>query len=132
MGELLQELSLPRRSGLPRLAIEDALLRHGPSLCDELGLEPLEYRLVCIPFDVYTRIAEDCGWGGQELWTHFDGYQVTRELHLRALVGGDARFGGADDLCGVGRNYDSSHITARFALVRRDRFLARGPRPEVS
>ena len=56
---------------------------------------------------------------------------MTRELHLQALVGGDIRYGGADDLCGVGRAYDSDHITARFAVVRRDRFEAREPAHEA-
>lgn len=126
---LLEALGLSQRKGLPRLQIEDALLRRGPSLCEELGLEPARHRLVCIPFDVYNRVGPNLGWGRKELWTHFDGYQVTRELQLQALVGGDVRFGGADDLCGVARHYDSDHITARFALVRRDRFEAREPRP---
>lgn len=92
-----------------------------------LGLDPTAYRITCVPFDVYNRLADRCGWGTQRLWTHFDGYQVTRELKLQALVGGDVQYGGADDLCGVGRGYDSEHITARFALVRRDRFEAREP-----
>lgn len=126
---LLEKLGIPRRRGLPRLRIEDALLRHGRALCEELGVDPADYRLVCIPFDVYMRIAGDFGWGRREQWTHFDGYQVTRELHLQALVGGDVRFGGADDLCGVARHYDSDRITARFALVRRKRFEAREQQP---
>jgi hypothetical protein len=50
---------------------------------------------------------------------------VTREIRLLALVGGDARFGGVDDHCAVARDYDSEHLGARFAVVRRDRFLAR-------
>jgi hypothetical protein len=122
---LLEALSLPRRRGLARLAIEDALLSRGPQLCEELGLDPIAHRITCIPFDVYERLAGRHGWGKGQLWTHFDGYQVTRELHLQALVGGDIRFGGADDLCSVGRAYDSDHITARFAVVRRERFEAR-------
>ncbi len=124
---LLESLSLPRRRGLTRLALEDALLSKGPGLCEDLGLDPTAYRITCVPFDVYERLANRYGWGRQELWTHFDGYQLTRELELQALVGGDVRYGGADDLCGVGRGYDSDHITARFAIVRRDRFEAREP-----
>ena len=127
---LLESLLLPKRRGLARLAIEDALLSKGPKVCEELGLDPTAYRITCIPFDVYERVAERFGWGARQLWTHFDGYQVTRELHLQALVGGDVRFGGADDLCGVGRAYDSEYITARFAVVRRERFEAREPKGE--
>lgn len=125
---LLESLAFPRRRGLARLTIEDALLSNGPRVCEDLGLDPTAYRITCIPFDVYKRGADHYGWGARQLWTHFDGYQVTRELHLQALVGGDIRFGGADDLCGVGRAYDSEHITSRFAVVRRDRFEAREPR----
>ncbi len=127
---ILEALSLPRRRGLARLAIEDALLSRGPQLCEDLGLDPIAYRITCIPFDAYNRLADRNGWGAQRLWTHFDGYQVTRELQLQALVGGDIQFGGADDLCGVSRAYGSEHITARFAVVRRDRFDAREPRDE--
>jgi hypothetical protein len=125
---LLESLSLPRRRALARLSIEDALLSRGPQVCEDLGLDPIAYRIICIPFDVYNRLAGHYNWGTRRLWTHFDGYQVTRELKLQALVGGDAHFGGGDDLCGVGRAYDSDHITARFAVVRRDRFEARQPR----
>lgn len=128
---LLETLSLSRRRGLARLDLEDALLSKGPQVCEELGLDPWVYRLTCIPFDVYKRASGRYGWGRRELWTHLDGYQVTRDLHLQALVGGDVRFGGADDLCGVGRTYDSEHITARFAVVRRDRFGAREPSHEA-
>ena len=126
-GGVLEALSLPRRRGLPRVAIEEALLRRGPELCERAGLDPQEHRLVCVPFDVYLRAAPERGWGQRELWTHFDGYQVTRELQLHALVGGDVRFGGPSDLCGVARAYDSERILTRFALVRRARFLAREP-----
>lgn len=127
-GALLREMGLPQRQGLPRTALEDALLRHGPRICEALGLSAEAHRLVCIPFDLYLRLGPERGWGQRELWTHFDGYQISREIQLLALVGGDVRFGGTDDLCAVGRNYDSEHVTARFAVVRRDRFLAREPR----
>jgi hypothetical protein len=122
---LLAKLRLPRRKGLSRREIEHALATHGPQLCRELGLDAVEFRLVPIPFDVYERIATHHGWGKQEFWTHFDGYQVTRELRLLALVGGDVRFGGSDDLCSVARDYETPRLTARFAIVRRDRFTAR-------
>ncbi|MDP6979335.1 MAG: hypothetical protein QF570_12155 [Myxococcota bacterium] len=122
---LLDALSLPHRQGLARFTIEDALLSKGAAVCEDLGLDPIEYRITCIPFDIYNRLATRHGWGTERLWTHFDGYHVTRELKLLALVGGDVRHGGPDDLCAVGRAYDSRHITARFAIVRRDRFEAR-------
>jgi len=40
---------------------------------------------------------------------------------LRALAGGDARFGGLYELLGVGRDYDSDCLVVRFAVVQRER-----------
>lgn len=122
---LLSALGLSRRGGLSRIPVEDALLMHSRQLCAELGLDPLEYVVTCIPFDAYLRLAPKYGWGQQELWTHFDGYQVTRELGLWALVGGDASYGGPDDLSSLAPDYDSERLAARFAVLRRDRFLVR-------
>ncbi len=60
-----------------RLDLKGRLLRRGPHLLDhELGLDSQDFRLVCIPFDAYCRLAPAFGWGHRELWTHFDGYQV--------------------------------------------------------
>jgi hypothetical protein len=122
---LLSALGLHRRRGLPRIAIEDALLTNGSRVCTELGLDPAEFTVACIPFDAYLRLAPQYQWGQQQLWTHFDGYQVSREVHLRALVGGDARYGGPDDLCSIERDYDVEHLTVRFAVLRRQRFMTR-------
>jgi hypothetical protein len=116
---------LPRRQGLPRLRIEDALGSRGPALCADLGLDPIDCAVVCVPFDAYLRLAPKYGWGRQPRWTHFDGYQLLRDSHLRALVGGDERYGGANDLCSVARSYDPEQLLARFAIVRRDRFSMR-------
>ena len=121
---LLEALGLQCRRGLSRLAIEHAVRTHGASVCGRLGLDPAEFTVACIPFDVYVRLAATYGWGREQLWTHFDGYQVTPELRLRALVGGDARYGGPDDLCSVERDYDANRLTARFAILRRQRFVS--------
>ncbi len=122
---LLRALGLSQRRGLPRIRLEDALLTHGPDICADLGVDPLEYVVVCIPFDAYLRLAPRYGWGQQDSWTHLDGYQITRDLQVWALVGGYAGFGGPDDLSSVTRDYDSERLTARFAILRRDRFLVR-------
>jgi hypothetical protein len=122
---LLSALGLPKRRGCARILVEDALLANGPRVCTELGLDPAELVAACIPFDAYVRLAPKYGWGQQEFWTHFDGYQITRELQLWGLVGGNARFGGGDNLSALARDYDSDRLTARFAIVRRQRFLAR-------
>ena len=41
-----------------------------------------------------------------------------------ALAGGDARYGGVFDLVGVGTDYDSDRLLARFAIVDRRRLRA--------
>jgi hypothetical protein len=124
-SELLTALGLSSRRGLPRLAIERALLANGFRVVgEELGLDPRAFRLVCIPPDVHFRLGEAEGWGKQPHWTHFDGYLVTKDGRLRALAGGDVRFGGLYDLLGLGRDYDSDRLVARFAVVRRERMVA--------
>lgn len=121
-SKLLSTLGLHRRNGLSRLEIELALLRRGPqTVKDGIGLDPREFRLVCIPPDVYSRLGAERGWGRQEQWTHFDGYQVLKGGKIRALVGGDVRFGGIFDLCSINRVDEREGVIARFAVVRRER-----------
>jgi hypothetical protein len=121
---LLDVLDLSRRRGLARIEIEDALGRHTAAVCELLGLDPFAFTVACIPFDVYVRLAPRLGWGQQTMWTHFDGYEVGSALELRALVGGDVRYGAGHDLCMVGRRYDGVQLTARFVVVRRSRLAA--------
>jgi hypothetical protein len=127
-SELVKSLRLPGRRGLPRIAIEQALLLHGARILEEeLGLDPRVFRLVCIPPDVYVRLGEAEGWGRQPFWTHFDGYlirTVTGQVRLQALAGGDVRYGGLYDLLAFGREYDSDRLLARFAVVQRARMVA--------
>ena len=124
-ADLLATLKLPSRRGLPRTAIERALLENGVRVVEkEIGLDPRAFRLVCIPPDVHLRLGEAEGWGHQPLWTHFDGYIVLADGRLRALAGGNARFGGLYDLMGLSRDYDSDRVVARFAVVRRERMVA--------
>ncbi len=119
---LLEALGLPKRNGISRLQLEKTLTRHGPAIVrDKLGLDPLHFRLVCIPPDVHLRLGMKYGWGGQKLWTHFDGYMVRADGKILALAGGDVHFGGIYDMVSIGRNYDSDHIIARFAVVQRRR-----------
>jgi predicted fused transcriptional regulator/phosphomethylpyrimidine kinase len=127
-SELVKSLRLPGRRGLPRIAIEQALLMHGARILEkELGLDPRVFRLVCIPPDVYVRLGEAEGWGRQAFWTHFDGYlirTVAGQVRLQALAGGDVRYGGLYDLMAAGRDYDSERFLARFAVVQRARMIA--------
>ena len=124
-SELLVTLGLPARRGVTRLAIERGLLAHGHRVVgDGLGLDPHAFRLVCIPPDVHLRLGEAQGWGRQPLWTHFDGYLIMADGRLRALAGGNARFGGLYNLLGLSRDYDSDRVFARFAVVRRGRMVA--------
>lgn len=122
---VLEALGLRSRRGVSRLALEDSVRSRGPQICLGLGLDPTTYAVVPIPFDAYLRLAARFQWGQQRLWTHFDGYQVTRDLHLRALVGGDITYGGPEDLCSIARDYEAERVVARVAVVRRHRFTAR-------
>ena len=122
-SELFSALGLPRRTALSRMEIDQALLRRGAQIVkSELGLDPQEFRLACIPFDLYSRLAETRGWGRQKSWTHFDGFQIWKGGRLRALVGGDVRFGGRYDLCSISRADERDGVVARFAVIRRERF----------
>ena len=123
VSELLTALGLSRRTALSRMEIDQALLQHGARFVkNELGLDPQEFRLTCIPFDLYSRLAETRGWGRQKSWTHFDGFQIWKGPKLRALVGGDIQFGGRYDLCSISPADQNNRVIARFAVVRRDRF----------
>ncbi len=125
-SELLAALALPRRRALCRVEIEEALREHAATLLTQrLGLDPVEFRLVCIPHDLYTRVGRERGWGQQAQWTHFDGYQVLRNGGLRALVGGDGRHGGLNDLVSIASADQRESVVARFAVIRRARQVAR-------
>jgi hypothetical protein len=121
-SRLIEALGLPQRNQLSRLRIEAVLLEKGNDLLrNELGLDPVAFRLVCIPPDLHLRIGLDRGWGQQKIWTHFDGYMIMTDGKLWALAGGDIRYGGIYDLLGIARNYDSDRVIARFAVVQRRR-----------
>lgn len=124
-GSLLTTLGLPDRRGLARDDIEAALLGCGARVVTDLGLDPKEFRLVCVPPDIYTRFGRDAGWGAQPHWTHLDGYQVLQGGKLRALVGGDTRYGGLQDLTSIAPSDRRDSVIARFAIVRRARMVAR-------
>jgi hypothetical protein len=124
-SDLLARLGFASRRALPRTAIEQALLAHGSTLLEtELHLDPRVFRLVCIPPDVHIRLGEQERWGREPFWTHLDGYMVMANGRLRALAGGDVRYGGLYDLVGIGQDYDSDRVMARFAVVRRERMVA--------
>ncbi len=123
--ELLSALGFSKRSELTRLQIDRALFEHGPRIVEEnLNLDARVFRLVCIPPDLYLRYGLTQGWGEQQIWTHLDGYQVMRDRKLRALAGGDVRFGGVYDLVSIGVNYETERIIVRFAVVKRQRMCA--------
>jgi hypothetical protein len=125
-SKLLEALGLPKRKALARVDVEAALVRAGGEILEKhLGLDPLEFRLVCIPYDLYIRFGRDRGFGKWSHWTHFDGYQVMGGNRLRALVGGDGRFGGLNDLVSISPNDARDSVYARFAVVRRARMAGR-------
>ena len=123
---LLRELGCGRRRALSRDDIEVTLLKHGARIVGEhLGLDPLAFRLVCIPADLFIRLGRDRGWGNRQEWTHFDGYQIAAGGRLRALVGANARFGGLADLCSISRGDARENTVVRFAVIRRERLGVR-------
>jgi hypothetical protein len=125
-SELLTALGLTRRTGLSRAEIEVRLARSGAKLLKEgFGADPLKFRLVCIPFDVYARAGQERGWGRQPRWTHVDGYQLSKGGRMRALVAGDVRFGGLFDLCSISQIDERENVLARFAVVHRERLTVR-------
>ncbi len=125
-SRLLTALRLTCRRGLARAEIDKALMKFSSQiLAEQLNLDPTEYRLVCIPYDLYLRLGSDRNWGQWAQWTHFDGYQVMAGDRLRALVGGDRRFGGVADLVSISRTDARDSVYARFAVVRRARLVAR-------
>jgi hypothetical protein len=123
---LLRELGLDRRRGLSRDDIEDRLQKGAPRIVGEkLGLDPLAFRIVCVPPDIFVRVGRDRGWGQRPEWTHFDGYQVMKSGRLRALMGGNSKFGGLFDLCSISRDDARDNTVARFAVIRRERLGVR-------
>ncbi len=118
----LELLGFEKRRGLSRLDIEHSLFIKGYRIVkDELGLDPAVFKLICIPSDIYIRLGETMEWGRHEIWTHFDGYGVFQHSMFNAMAGGDIRFGGIYDLVTIGREYESDHVIARFAVVQRKR-----------
>jgi hypothetical protein len=122
---LLEALGFERRRALSRVAIERALRVRAGGVLEKLGLDARQYLLTCVPADVYANVGARRGWGQQEYWTHLDGYQVLRDGKLRALVGGDVRFGGLYDVCSIARDDEREGVVARFAVVRRERMQSR-------
>jgi hypothetical protein len=123
---LLRELGLDRRRALSRDEIEVRLQKNGARvIAEHLGLDPIAFRLVCVPADVYVRLGRERGWGQRPEWTHFDGYQIAKGGRLRALVGGNAKFGGLFDLCSIASDDARDNTVARFAVIRRERLGVR-------
>ena len=123
-SDLPRALGLERRRAVARNDIEQALIHRGGGVVLSLGLDPRAFRIVCVPPDVYMRIGPTRGWGTRPEWTHFDGYQVQQTGRLLALVGGNARYGGIADLCGIGPADARDNVVMRFAVVRRERLAA--------
>ena len=125
-SKLLAALGLAKRKGLSRAEIESALMHSGAEISKNvLGLDPLEFRLICIPWDLYVRFGRERGFAKWSHWTHFDGYQVMGGNRLRALAGGDGRFGGESDLVSISPSDAREGVYTRFAIVRRARMTLR-------
>ncbi len=119
---LLEALGIKKRYQISRQQIEAVLQEKGSVvLRDELGLDPVEFKLICIPPDLHLRIGQEKNWGQKKIWTHFDGYMIMADNSRRALAGGDVRYGGIYDLLGLNSGYESDRIIVRFAVVQRRR-----------
>ena len=121
---LLTALGLENRRGLSRSDIENAVLQHGPEIVQKLSLDPEVFRLIAIPPDLYSQLGRELGWGGKEMWTHFDGYRLLESGKVQALVGGDKRFGGTSDVVSLNMSYSKDSMIARFAVVQRKRLAS--------
>lgn len=125
-SKLLAALGFAKRFGHSRIEIESTLMRCGSEIIQNaFGLDPVEFRLVCIPYDLYARFGRERGFGKWPHWTHLDGYQVMAGNRLRALAGGDSRFGGLYDLVSISPSDGNEGIYSRFAVVRRARMTLR-------
>lgn len=125
-SKLVSALGLAKRNGCARAEIESKLMRSGAEIVEkQLGLDPVEFRLVCIPYDLYARFGRERGFGKWPHWTHLDGYQVMAGNRLRALAGGDGRFGGVWDMVSISPSDGNEGIYSRFAVVRRARQILR-------
>jgi hypothetical protein len=121
---LAEALGLKSRWGQSRLALERLLQARGPAIVESVGLDPWKFRLVSVPPDLFGVFGERRGWGKHEIWTHLDGYVATDERKLLGLVGGDVRYGGLQELVGVGAGYESDRLLTRFAILDRRRLRA--------
>ena len=125
-SKLLAALGMTKRNGCAHAEIESKLMLSGAVIVEKLlGLDPVEFRLVCIPYDLYARFGSERGFGNWPHWTHLDGYQVMAGNRLRALAGGDSRFGGLWDMVSISPSDAHEGIYARFAVVRRARQILR-------
>ena len=125
-SKLLAALGLAKRNGCSHAQIESALMRCGADIVEnQLGLDPVEFRLICLPYDLYARFGRERGFGQWPHWTHLDGYQVMAGNRLRALAGGDGRFGGLYDLVSISPIDANEGNYARFVVVRRARMTLR-------
>ena len=122
---LLAAMKLEKRGALSRQDIDEALAATESEILTSLGLDVREYRLVCIPHDLFMRVGRERGWGQKQHWTHFDGFQVIRNGRRRALVGGDVRYGGLTDLVSIATTDRREGVSARFAVIRRARQVSR-------
>ena len=123
---LLRELHLERRRGVARNQIEARLRANGPRiLADHLGLDPFAFRLVCVPPDLYMRLGREPAGARVKSGHISTATNSSCGGGLRALVGGNARYGGLVDLCSINRDDARENTVVRFAVIRRERLGVR-------
>ena len=110
------------------------------ALCRRLDGRPLNAVSACSParardfrMNAFSEPRKSTGtsWASRQppRWTHFDGYQIWKAGRLRALVGGDARYGGRHHICSIGCDDEREEVIVRLAVVQRERFVVTGRRP---
>lgn len=105
---------------LKRAQIDLLLLQSGDKTLRRLGLDPNEYKIINIPFDIYLRLANKMKWGRHILNTHFDGYRLRTDGIKTGLFGGNKLFGGESYIDSLWKDSLNNSIITRLAILRKD------------
>ena len=124
-SRVLAALGLRQRRGLARDDIESALLAHGAEVLGELGLDPVEFRLVCIPSGSLQPLRSRSRLG---LGAAVDAFRRLSGDQGRPAAGARRRprpLWGSPRSASIAPSDQRDTVIARFAVVRRARHVAR-------
>jgi hypothetical protein len=119
---ILSNLLKAGKANLPlsRFELDNLIRKHGGELLKKLEIDDKRYKIVTIPFDIYLRIADSNNFGMHNINTFFDGFRLRTDGEIRALFGGDARFGGASFIDSIWPDFINHSIVPRLVIVRKD------------